>query len=77
MQRVRYQSGGDPLESWQVYDLVKKKLLASFKNRNYESKRAFFKDWGEDNLKNIIAESLEKTNPELLKCTRYIWLKSP
>ncbi len=106
----------------QIYDLVQKKLLASFENRDYESIVEFFKDWGKDNLKNIKgvccdmwdpylkavkeyipdalvvfdkfhlvrhllnavndvrkheAESLKKTNPELLKGTRYIWLKNP
>lgn len=106
----------------QIYDLVQKKLLASFEGRKYENVKAFFKEWGKDNLKNIKgvccdmwdpylkavkeflpdativfdkfhiirhllnavsdvrkqeAESLKKTNPELLKGTRYIWLKNP
>jgi len=106
----------------QVYDLVRKKLLASFEGRKYENVKAFFKEWGKDNLKNIKgvccdmwdpylkavrgflpnativfdkfhiirhllhavndvrkqeAEDLKKINPELLKGSRYIWLKNP
>ena len=106
----------------QIYDLIQKKLLASFENRTYESISTFFKEWGVDNLKNIKgvccdmwdpylkaikeyiphasivfdkfhlirhlliavndvrkqeAENLRKTNPDLLKGTRYIWLKNP
>ena len=105
----------------QIYDLVHKKLLASFEDRTYESVVSCLKEWGMDNLKNIKAiccdmwdpylkaikeylphatvvfdkfhlicqlleavndvrkqeaESLKKTNPELLKGTRYIWLKN-
>lgn len=106
----------------QIYDLIKKKLLASFEDRSYESLKSFFEYWGTDNLRNIRgiccdmwapyiravkeylphakivfdkfhivrhllnavnevrkqeAASLEKTNPDLLKRTRYIWLKNP
>lgn len=106
----------------QIYDLIRKKLLASFEGRKYENVKAFFEEWGIDNLKNIKGvccdmwdpylkavkeflpdativfdkfhivrhllkavndvrgqevESLKKTNPELLKRSRYIWLKNP
>ena len=106
----------------QIYDLLTRKLLASFEGRDFESLVAFFKDWGENNLKNIRgiccdmwdpyikairlycphallvfdkfhivrrlldavnqvrkeeAERLKKIDPEILKGTRYIWLKNP
>ena len=106
----------------QVYDLIHRKLLASFEGRDAERVRAFFVEWGADNLKNIkgiccdmwapysqvVKEMLphavmvfdkfhiiqhllkavdnvrkqeaahfKETNPELLKKTRYIWLKNP
>lgn len=38
----------------QVYDLLQRKLLASFEGRDVESMSAFFTEWGKDNLKNII-----------------------
>jgi transposase len=106
----------------QIYDLVNKKLLASFPGRDFESLAAFFVSWGEENLKNIKgicfdmwdpylkavkmycpqailvfdkfhivrhlleavnrvrkeeAARLKKTNPDILKGTRYLWLKNP
>jgi len=105
-----------------IYDLTKRKLLASFEGRDVNSLIAFFKEWGESNLKNIIgiccdmwdpylkaikmyvphavvvfdkfhivrsllkavndvrvqeAESKRKIDPDILKGTRYIWLKNP
>jgi transposase len=106
----------------QIYDLVYRKLLASLEGREATSVRAFFVEWGKDNLTHIIAiccdmwapyiqvikemlphallvfdkfhivrhllnavdkvrkqeaEELKKTNPDLLKKTRYLWLKNP
>jgi transposase len=106
----------------QIYDLLNKKLLASFEGRDSESLLAFFREWGKDNLVNIIgvccdmwapyiqaikeklphatlvfdkfhivrhllnavndvrkqeAERLKETEQDLLKGTRYIWLKNP
>lgn len=106
----------------QVYDLLKKALLGSYPDRDESSLRAFFTEWGEDNLRKIIvvccdmwapyikvikeclpdailvfdkfhlvrhlleavdkvrkeeAASLKQSDPELLKRTRYIWLKNP
>lgn len=106
----------------QVYDLLRKVLLGSYPGRDEGSLRAFFVEWGKDNLKKIMvvccdmwapyvkvikeylpdvilvfdkfhlirhlleavdqvrkeeAASLKQSDPELLKRTRYIWLKNP
>ena len=38
-----------------IYDLLNKRLLASFEGRKEENLIAFFREWGKDNLSNIIA----------------------
>ena len=38
-----------------IYDLLNKRLLASFEGRAEDSLIAFFREWGKDNLSNIMA----------------------
>ena len=56
----------------QIYDLTRKKLLASFEDRTYESVSACLKEWGMDNLKNIKAICCDMWDPYLKAIKEYL-----
>ncbi len=55
-----------------IYDLTKKKLLASFEGRDVESLIHFFKEWDESNLKNIIGICCDMWDPYLKAIKMYV-----
>jgi len=56
----------------QIYDLSFKRLLGSVEDRTYDSLCGFFKQWGEDNLKNIKGVCCDMWDPYIKAIKEHI-----